>query len=190
MRLSSYDTCVLYLALKNHFTSNYDYFKYNGKVKLAKDTFERRRDYYTFQKLSRKYGGEEMKDFLLANFVYRANETKWAGSLFEPEADEAYSRYMKEFHSLTYTFKTEIATLDLHSDFKGTDPNILNLFYGNHLSIFTMIILDDMIQYSATYNRTLQDNFLWAEISRRLEKFRPFFHYDRKKFSEILKEAL
>lgn len=191
MRLSAYDTCVLYLALKSHFTTKtYDFFKYHGKVKLNKETFESRRDYWSFQKLSRLYGDEELQDFLVANFVYRSDETRWVGSLLEEGAQEAYTRYKKELQSLTYTFQNEVSSLDLHTAFKGQDPEILQLFYGKHISIFTMIILDDMISFSVKYNKDLQNNFLWTEIGNRLVKFRPFFHYDRKKFKEILKSKL
>lgn len=182
---------MLYMALKSHFTTkSYDFIKYHGKIRLSKDTFEKRRDYYSFQKLSRLYGDEEMKDFLVANFVYRSTETKWVGSLFEEGAKDAYTRFQKELQFLTYTFKQDISKINLHEDFKGTDPNILNIFYGNHISIFTMVILDDMISYSTKYNKELQDNFLWSEIGTRLSKFRPFFEYDRKKFKELLREAL
>ena len=34
----------LYLAVKNHFTTSYDYFKYNGKVNAKEDSFLKRRD--------------------------------------------------------------------------------------------------------------------------------------------------
>ena len=33
-----------YLAIKQHFTSNYDYKKYNGKVKATEESFLKRRD--------------------------------------------------------------------------------------------------------------------------------------------------
>lgn len=190
-QLSAHETCVLYLALKNHFTTkSYDFIKYNGKVNISKDTFSKRRDYYSFQKLSRLYGDKELKDFLIANFVYRPDETKWVGSLFEAEANSAWNRFQKEYHSLTYTFKEDISKINLEEDFKGTDPEILNLFYGNHISIFTMIILDDILHFSDAYNARLKDNFLWKEIEFKLRKFRPFFQYQRKKYVEILKNEL
>ena len=43
-----------YLALKQHFTSNYDYFKYNGKVNVSPNSFETRKDKFHFYKLSKK----------------------------------------------------------------------------------------------------------------------------------------
>jgi hypothetical protein len=43
-----------YLAIKRHFTTKYDYFKYNGKVNVSKESFESRRDAYQFQRLSKK----------------------------------------------------------------------------------------------------------------------------------------
>ena len=46
--LEAYST---YLAVRNHFkTKNYDYFKYNGKIKVNEDKFRTRRDHYQFEK--------------------------------------------------------------------------------------------------------------------------------------------
>ena len=45
----SFNTYVKFLALKKHFTTdNYDYFKYNGKVRANLDTFMSRNDAYSF----------------------------------------------------------------------------------------------------------------------------------------------
>jgi hypothetical protein len=54
---------IYYLALKKHFTSNYDFFKYNGKVTASIDAFENRNDKYHFYKLSKRSDG---KEFILA----------------------------------------------------------------------------------------------------------------------------
>ena len=47
-----FDVFKVYLAVKLHFTSNYDYFEYDGKVNCKLETFTKRNDRYFFHKLT------------------------------------------------------------------------------------------------------------------------------------------
>ena len=56
-----------YLAFKNHFTKkNYDYFKYCGKTNASRDAFNKRKDRYFFERMSRKKTDEEIRHYFLA----------------------------------------------------------------------------------------------------------------------------
>jgi hypothetical protein len=57
---------MYYLALKRHFTTDYDFFKYNGKVKSSQQAFENRKDKFFFYKLSKR---KDAKEFILANVI-------------------------------------------------------------------------------------------------------------------------
>ena len=52
-----FDAYKTYLALKRHFTSDYDYFKYNGKVRAGVESFLKRNDKFFFRKLITSYIG-------------------------------------------------------------------------------------------------------------------------------------
>ena len=49
-----FDVFRVYLAVKLHFTTDYDYFDYDGKVNIKLETFTKRNDRYFFHKLSTK----------------------------------------------------------------------------------------------------------------------------------------
>ena len=84
MRLTAYETFGLYLALKNHFSKeSYNYFKYQGKTNVSRESFMNRKDRFHFQKLSRMYDSDEMPDFMVANFLH--NEKIWVGDLLQEE---------------------------------------------------------------------------------------------------------
>ena len=53
------DAYRTYLAIRNHFKTDYDFFKYNGKMKVSNDSFLKRRDKFFFAKLERKYRKNE-----------------------------------------------------------------------------------------------------------------------------------
>ena len=46
MTKSGYLAYLKYLALQRHFTSNYDYHKFAGKVKASTDAYQKRNDMY------------------------------------------------------------------------------------------------------------------------------------------------
>ena len=74
--MTDYEAYLNYLALKLHFSSEYDFHKYNGKVSDTIESFEKRKDKYKFVRLSRKLSDPQILDFYLANFI-RGKE--WIG---------------------------------------------------------------------------------------------------------------
>jgi hypothetical protein len=100
--LKAYKT---YLAIRNHFNTDYDYFKYNGKLKVSNDSFLKRRDKFFFAKLERNYRNNELIYFFVANFL--DNDSSWSGSLVGSESEKKYLEWRKRIESLKYNFKTE-----------------------------------------------------------------------------------
>ena len=74
-----------YLAFKNHFTKdNYDYFRYCGKTKASKTSFNKRKDRYFFERMSRKKSDDEIQRFFLANFSQSQDPQRlWIGEIID-----------------------------------------------------------------------------------------------------------
>lgn len=198
MRLTSFDTYTLYLAIKQHFTQDsYDYFKYHGKVKANKESFLNRRDKYQFQKLCRKYTSDEMMYFLVANAV---KGITWPGALLDDESHDNYMAYLKRNQALSYTFSNELDALFAHDRidriFKVGDghrylPPILNARMCDLISAETFIILDKFIGFSSVIDNDLKGNsFLWDRYNKPAQKLHPFLNYDKTKMKAILKEKI
>jgi hypothetical protein len=193
MRLSAYETYVLFLALKTHFNSaSYDFFKYHGKVNTSIDRFSQRRDRYQFQKLSRKYDGDEMQDFLVSNLSI---EDTWVGNLLDDKADDIYKEYIAYNQALKYRFENELAWLMDHCEtpkdlFHTGDsgfPQILNYYMQQEISIQTLIIMNGFIGFDYLFDQKMPDDFLWPRIRRRMEKIKPFFKYDKDAMRPIMR---
>jgi len=59
-----------YLAFKNHFTKEkYDYFKYGGRSRASEGAFNKRKDRYFFERMSRKKNDDEIKNSFLQILV-------------------------------------------------------------------------------------------------------------------------
>jgi len=187
---------ALYNALKTHFTSkSYDFFKYNGKTNVSKETFMKNKSKYQFYKLSRKYSLEELRNFFVANLVH--GDSSWVGEMLGPEGDKAYTKWQKTNQSLTYVFENDIIGLLGDDDpeqmlavIDGQHPNLLREVMSGSIQIETMVILNDIMNFFPMWNRKISDDIIWPNWRLKCEKYTPFINYDKVKFKNILRELV
>ena len=193
---TGFNAYCLYTALKLHFTGSYDFFKYNGKTAVTQETFLKRKDKYSFYKLSRKYNMEELQKFYIANFVY--GSSTWVGEMLGPEGDEAYKKWSKINQSLTYRFENDIVGLlscvdspdEIIKVHNGQYPRLLLEVMQGVSTVETMVILNDIMGFFPMWTKKISDDVIWPNWKMKSEKYAPFLHYDKPKFKEILKEQL
>jgi len=195
--MTGYEAFSIYHTLKLHFTSDYDYFKYNGKCNISRTTFENRKDKYHYYKLSRKFNQkEELIDFIVSNFVEES--VTWIGDLLLEEAQQKYLKRQKVIQSLSYTFENECK--DLFNDTK--DPNkVLKVIGGEYplllikglrkeISIETIVILNKILKFVPIWTQQITDTIRWPDYRRKCEKYASFLPEDVVKFKLILKKVL
>jgi hypothetical protein len=184
---AAYDLYVYYLALKRHFTTDYDFFKYNGKVKASQQAFENRKDKFQFYKLSKR---KDAKEYILANMIYEP--TLWIGDLIDNEkAEEILVEWMRKQQALSYVFDTDLT--ELNPDFNsnlvvedGQYPRLLQLYNMRRVNVETLIIIDDLVKNFRYWERNISDPIIFPQIKRTVEKVRPFISYDRPKMRQLL----
>ena len=192
---SGYAAFTMYNSLKLHFTSSsYDYFKYHGKTNVSTATFLKRKDKYTFYKLSRKYSVEELLDFYVANFL---EGDKWVGDMAK-DGEEVYKKWQKTQQSLTYTFENDILFLladgNSPDDMLKVPPNsyplLMRVVQMKQVSLETLCILNDIMNFFPMWDKKIDDDIIWPDFKMRCVKYTPFLHYDRNKFRQILKDKI
>jgi hypothetical protein len=193
---TGYAAFAMYNSLKLHFTStSYDYFKYHGKTNVSSATFLKRKDKYTFYRLSRKYNMEELRDFYVANFL---DGDKWVGEMANADGEEAYKKWQKTQQSLTYTFDNDIMYLlvnggspDEMLEVKPNSyPTLMNLVQLKHISLETLVILNDILNFIPMWDKKIDDDIVWPNFKMLCLKYTPFINYDQVKFKNILKEKI
>ena len=196
MKLDPLNCYKAYLALKNHFTNkNYNYFTYNGKVKANIQSFYKRKDRFYFEKMSRQKSDEEIINFFVSNFASCDDpQSLWIGQIIK-EGEETYTNWMRRTQSLSYIFKEEVSIFN-SKNFDGMfniegnkHPKILKEFLQKKISLETMIILNNILDYKKEFDKKLQDP-VWEFVSMRIQKYTPFIHIDVNKFKELLKECV
>lgn len=188
---------ALFASLKIHFTSaSYDYFKYHGKTNISESTFEKRKDKYSFYKLSRKYNLEQLKDYYVSNFL--DGDVRWVGSISGPEGEEVYKKWQTRIQRLTYQFEQDIITLfdvtespeEMLQVVDGQHPLLLTETMAGTVTIETLVILNDIMNFFPMWTKKIKDDIVWPNWKLKVEKYTPFLNYDIDKFRYILKEKL
>ena len=194
---TGFEAYALYQSIKLHFTSDsYNFFRYNGKTNVSKDNFSNRKDKYSFYKLSRKYSIDDLKYFFIANFLVK--DVNWIGDIANEEGEENYKKWQKRNQSLTYSFEQDIIHLfnstqspnDMLVVENGEYPLLLKEMFHGNISIETICILNDIMNFLPMWSKKITDDIIWPTHKRKMEKYTPFISYDKNKFINILKESL
>lgn len=185
----AFEVYITTLALKRHFTSDYDFFKYNGKVRANRQSFEKRNDGYFYFKLSKR---KDWFDYLLANMLH--DPKVWIGRLVNSEeCQQIYNDFVKKTESLTYIFKSDLKKLDPNFNknlmvIDGEYPHLLNLHRSGQVSMETVVILDDLVNFSPHWNRKISDTLIYPSINRTWQKYKPFLRqaYDKDAMKKLV----
>jgi hypothetical protein len=197
--MTGYEAYKEYLALKNHFTlDNYDYIKYNGRVSASESSFLKRKDKFFFTKLGKKFDGEELKYFLVSNFLH---DTKlWVGSLFDESHMQTYSKWQKKIQSLSYVIRTDLSALQHYIDENDLSfdklfevkvnehPILLQLYQEGDIEIETLIAMNRVLNFFRRWNKQIDDDILYPEIRKRIEKYDGFVNVDIDKVKSQMQE--
>ena len=196
MKVTPYQVYCEYLAQKSHFSNvNYDYFKYNKKVRATITSFNRRSDKYWFEKTSRKYNDKEVVDFLVSNFVAADSPSNlWIGSIIN-SGERTYQEWMRRQQSLTYLFKEQSNELfsnnELESVFNCSKghPVLLKRYLGGDISLETLVIFEKIFSFRQKFDEKLDDP-VWECVSLKIKKYSPFIQVDIFKYKKILRDII
>lgn len=185
-----------YSALKLHFTSDYDFFKYNGQIRqITESALQTRKDYDHLRRLERRYKNDsDLDEFIIANLVHNG-ECKWPGDLVKPEAEKIYKKWKALKESFTYEFSKELKRLaqeptnTLCKVTNGGHPQLLSHYLGKRVSIETLIGLDEVIGFTDYWNKNISDTVIWPDVYKLIYKYKPFLNLDHDKLEKALVEA-
>ena len=199
MMYGGFDVFKTYLAVKNHFTTDYDYNKYGGRVTAKLESFTKRPDRYFFHKLSKRYNQGDILDYFVSNFAVDSN--KWVGNIINNEGTENYTRYKRYKDAFDYHFRNDcvsirndLANRDILFDdgffvHNGQHPRVLRLHIQKRIHIQTTVILDSVLSFSKIWSKEIDEKVVWPKIAHTLAKLKPFVIYNDTQAKLIMKEV-
>lgn len=189
-----YETYLLYLALQRHFSTTYDFYKYNGKVNASKEAYSKRKDFFSFEKLSKIIPKEKRFDFFVSHFL--ENPKEWIRNMDVNKLKEFESKWKR----IKTTFKEDLQTIKNYGPAKclsvGNDiPLIHKLAINKEISLETIIILDSYIfPFIENHEEKVSVPFVWPDHIKKCKKYRQItiskIDEDKDLFVDIAKTVL
>ena len=125
-------------------------------------------------------------------------DIQWVGDILGPESEDNYKKWQKRIQSLTYTFENDIIKLldrvdnpnDLLIVRNNEFPLLMQYVQQKDIALETLIILNDLMNFFPMWEKEIYDDIVWPNFKMKCVKYKPFLHYDKNKFKQILKERI
>lgn len=200
--MNGFDAYKKYVAIKLHFQTDYDYFKFSGKVKASRESFETRRDRRIFERLAKIYDADQYELLLVANLIDDADV--WIGDIAAEPGRQKYLIMKKKLQSLRYVFQLDMSRIrddiddgvvpTFDSIFKvvledACWPHIVSLMVQQDISLESFIIMNKILNFMPRTSKYITDDLVWPEIAKLISKYSPFVKVDLKPFRAIMKNT-
>ena len=177
------DVYLMYCAMKAHFgRGDYDFVTYKGKTRIKRETFYKRKDRSFFVRLSRKYKTEEeIKNYFVANFIkdkkgYIANFSDENYESWKLKRQGFFKQFEVEMKPLVETFE------DLFRVENGQHPKLMKEFLGSRVSLETVIVLDELVNFDNAWNKELEDDIIWLDLRNLMNNYERFLTIDQEQY--------
>jgi hypothetical protein len=194
--MTAFECFSLWMAIKLHFTTDYDYIKYNGKTLVSEKSFSNRKDRFIFLSLSKKYTWEQLTYLFVFNYI--ETDSVWIGDYTTLEAESNYKKHQKIIESMSYIFERDCNLLfsgisnpnELLLVRGGNYPILLNKSLQKVIEIETLCILNNILKFLPDWNKKITDTVQWPSIYTKTLKLSSFLPKDMVKYELILKKIL
>ena len=177
------DVYLMYCAMKAHFGKNdYDFITYNGKSRVSRNSFYKRKDRYFFVKLSRKYKeSDDIKNYLVSNFIveqrgYVANFNDRNYETWKDKRNNFYNIFTEEIRPFVNNFNP------IFESKKNEHPLLLKEYLGKRVSIETLIVLEELVDFTKSWNRIMSEDYIWYDIKKLMKNYKRFLTIDKNRY--------
>ena len=180
--MQAVDVYLMYCALKAHFQGDYDYHKFGGKTKTKRESYYKRKDRFFFAKTAVKYEDTEVLNYFVSNFIH--NRSGYIANF----TDKNYETWMNKRAMFYEIFSQEMQPFvknfePLFECKSGKHPTLLKEYMGKRISLETMIVLDDLVEFSKRWDKELVwDDFVWPDVKKLMNNYKGFLTINTDKY--------
>jgi hypothetical protein len=189
--MSSLSSGQMYHALRLHFTSKYDFFKYQGKTRIKTISNSHLE---IFGMLDRRYS-TDLQNFYVSNLI--ENPKIWIGELLSNDCDKIFKEWNKKNSNLTYIYKQDIINLlEEVSDIndliliKDDFPLLMQKVMQEKIQLETLLIMNSVLRFFPLWNRDIKDDIFWPGFKNKCFKYYPFLKFNKDDMKSILKNEV
>ena len=177
------DIYLMYCAMKAHFSKNdYDFLTYKGKSRVSRNSFYKRKDRYFFVKLSKKYEEyDDIKNYLISNFIverrgYVANFNYENYENWKNKRNNFYNIFTEEIRPFVNNFNP------IFEAKKNEHPLLLKEYLGKRVSIETLIVLDELVEFTKNWNKHMPEDYIWYDLKKLMKNYKRFLTIDQNQY--------
>lgn len=192
-RLIPFEVWKSHRAVKLHLTTDYDGYLYNFSVSGNIQSFEKRKDKYNYDKISREYvTKDKIIQYIYANLLH--DPSLWIGKF----SKENYLKLVYSLESIEYVLQQDILKLSkIKSSLseilfsKESIPVIVTELLGSRISFTTGICLDTYTQFTKYMNYDKLPP-VWKDTAFRISKSQRLLenYISRQKIANIIKDNI
>lgn len=194
--MTPFETFKLLMEMKKHFEKGKFNF-HKQSLRCNKQAFDKRKDKYYFEKLS-KYRDEEIHFNILALCLVK--ESFWIRDCCSESALSNAKVLQGWIEGIDYWFNDELKKLNAYMKKNSISYNSLFLIVDDYPLIIKMIIRQEiffptfyLILRSSNiqdyYDRCLKDDEIWEKLSLKLNSLDGFIEYDKKNIQRMVQNA-
>ena len=199
--MTGFEAYKLYVSLKQHFSlhNDYNYVKYNGKIKnITAKSYENRCDKYFFEALGERNKGDLLQ-YYVANFAHYGSDVIWIGDLHSKESEDVYHHWQRRVQSLTYIFEEDLKEVNEFLIARGLGfdrlfdveedehPIIFRFVQQRMIEVETYIIMDKILGFSKRIATKIKDSYIFPSEQYRYDRYTEFLNLENDKFIKIMK---
>lgn len=185
-----------YVCVRNHFTKvDYDYFRYNGKCRAKRETFEKRKDCGLFHRIARTYTESETLGFFVSQAIDNELNPNTIGNNFL-KAQVVYRKWKKRVSMTEVNFRYD---LDIMADRSGSSwrklvscksgfPLLFGLLTSGVISPETYSLLEKAGGIITACDNALNDN-LFTAMNLRYRKYAAFLEPTVQEIISVIKKS-
>jgi len=206
MESKTFNAWITYQAINAHFTREYDYFKYNGKLNMTEYSMEKHfRKYESGGKFSAQRTifenlGKNLihKEDLVFFFLSQFTNGITYPSVFDTEVYEEYKERMNNFHFhlkrdceeiVKYMEEYDKTFDELFIAEKVNHPPILKLGLSRRISLETFTTLDIILKFLPQMEKKLIDPAS-KDFIKLVRNYKPFLSISVEKEKKIIRDML
>lgn len=192
MTRQGYNTYILYLALQRHFSTDYDFFKYNGKVNASTEAYSKRQDIFSFEKLTKIFDKhEDFEEFFVAHFI--EDPKCWIRNMSKMRLEEwrAHLRQMPQKFRSDMEYVKQHGPSHMLSTGNGI-PLIHQKVIDGEISLESVVLLNCLYPFIEKHEKAVDIPFVWPDYIKKIKKYSPFVlrKLDYKYYEDIARDVL
>lgn len=180
--LEGFKAYKLYHALKLHFTTDYDYFKYNGKTRSSNPaTYNKEKYKWLFVKIERRFDSDhnKIKQYFVSCFLM--NSKVWITDILNQEYLDEHEQRMNRIRNLKKTynkfnskFKGPVELKKYVEVIDGEYPQMVYDLVSGDISYELFLCYDKKFKLTKYYQNLLNDKFVFPKIAETLDRYKNF----------------